>query len=132
MAKVTLVLLLALLATACSGNPNAKKPAAENGLSQRSAGAIAPADDGRDLFLANCAGCHGRNADADTPVGRAWLVPSLRSPQVQSLSDRQLMEVIRGGKGKMPAWDGAFSQVDLQHLLAYLRSLNPSAESRVH
>jgi mono/diheme cytochrome c family protein len=91
-----------------------KKPAAP---------AISPADDGRLVFVANCTGCHGKNADGDTPAGRVWHAANLHSPQVQSQADAQLLEVIRGGKGKMPAWEGLLSPLDIEHLLAYVRSL---------
>ncbi len=82
-----------------------------------------PAEDGRRLFLENCAGCHGRNADGDTPAGRAWNVPDLRSLPVQSMSDQQLQQIIRQGRGKMPAWGGLLSQAEIDHLIAYMRSL---------
>jgi cytochrome c oxidase cbb3-type subunit 3 len=80
-------------------------------------------EDGRDIFLDNCTGCHGREADANTPAGKAWHVPNLRSPEVQQTSDGQLLEVMSKGKGRMPAWGGILSPIDLQHLLAYVRSL---------
>jgi mono/diheme cytochrome c family protein len=84
------------------------------------------ADDGREIFLANCANCHGRKADGDTPAGRAWHVPDLRSAQVQKLSDQQLLQIIRDGKGKMPPWNGLLSSIEMAHVLAYVRTLkNP-------
>jgi mono/diheme cytochrome c family protein len=81
------------------------------------------AEDGEQVFLANCTGCHGKNADGDTPAGRVWHVPDLRSPQVQAQADQQLTEIIRQGKGRMPAWGGLLSPVDIEHLLAYVRTL---------
>lgn len=82
-----------------------------------------PAEDGRNIFVANCIGCHGRNADAATPAGRLWHVPDLRSAGVQQASDAQLLRIMREGKGKMPAWGGQLSPIDLEHVLLYLRSL---------
>ncbi len=78
------------------------------------------------MFLQNCTPCHGKNADGDTPAGRTWNVPNLRSQQVQSLSDQQLQQIIRQGRGKMPAWGGLLSQMEIDHLLAYVRSLASS------
>jgi len=84
---------------------------------------LSPADDGRQIFQANCAACHGKQADGNTPAGRTWHVPDLRSPQVQSLGDQQLLEIIRNGQGKMPAWGGLLSPIDLAHVLAYVRTI---------
>jgi mono/diheme cytochrome c family protein len=80
-------------------------------------------EDGRSLFLANCIGCHGRNADGNTASGKAWRVPDLRAAQVQSRNDQQLLQIMRSGKGRMPGWNGILAESDLQHLLAYIRSL---------
>jgi cytochrome c6 len=82
-----------------------------------------PADDGHQIFLANCTGCHGKNADGDTPAGHTWHVPNLHSVQVQSQADPQLLTIIRQGKGRMPAWGGLLSQIDIDHVLAYVRTL---------
>jgi mono/diheme cytochrome c family protein len=82
-----------------------------------------PAEDGHQVFLANCTGCHGKNADGDTPAGRAWHASNLHSPQIQAQADGQLLEVIRGGKGRMPAWQGMLSPLDIDHVLAYIRTL---------
>jgi mono/diheme cytochrome c family protein len=84
---------------------------------------LSPAQDGRDIFLANCASCHGRNADGDTPAGRAWHVPDLHSAEVQGLPDQQLLQIIRQGKGKMPAWNALLSPPEMADILAYMRTL---------
>lgn len=120
------LLLTALLFFAGCSAANPSPPGGEARGATRPSAAPAPptpADDGRDLFLTNCTGCHGRNADSDTPAGRLWQVPRLRSAAVQRATDAQLLEIMRKGKGKMPAWGNVLSGIDLDHLLAYLRSL---------
>ncbi len=84
---------------------------------------LTPVQDGRQIFMANCASCHGKNADGNTPAGKQWRIPDLRSPQVQSLSNEQLTQILKQGKGKMPAWSGLLSAADLEHTLEYIRSL---------
>jgi cytochrome c6 len=84
---------------------------------------LTPAEDGRQIFLGNCIGCHGKSADGNTPAGRAWHVPDLHSLEVQARSDQQLLDIIRNGKGKMPAWNGLLSSIDIDNVLAYLRTL---------
>jgi mono/diheme cytochrome c family protein len=103
--------------------PAADRRPAATGRSATAMPELTPAQDGRQIFVANCTGCHGKNADGNTPAGRAWHVPDLHSPPVQKMADQQLLEIVRHGKGKMPAWGGLLSQIDMDHLLAYIRSL---------
>lgn len=110
-----------LLTAACSNAPSSQPPT----VAPRSASLPTPTEDGRDIFLTNCTGCHGRDADSDTPAGRLWHVPQLRSAAVQQTTDAQLLTIMRKGKGKMPGWGNTLSAIDLAHLLAYLRSLKP-------
>jgi mono/diheme cytochrome c family protein len=91
-----------------------------------------PAEDGRQIFLGNCIGCHGKNADGNTPAGRAWHVPDLHSLEVQARSDQQLLDIIRNGKGKMPAWSGLLSSIDIDHVLTYVRALDQRPSERPH
>jgi mono/diheme cytochrome c family protein len=129
--KIRLMLCLGLLvATGCNGprkldslTPEAQ-PAPVAARQQAAATAEpSPVEDGRLVFLANCTGCHGKNADGDTPAGRNWHAANLHSPQVQTQLDGQLVTIIRGGKGKMPAWGGLLSPLDIDHVLAYIRTL---------
>jgi len=121
MKVLTVAFMVAGCALACSDSHNPPNSAAAPAAV--ASARVTAAEDGQNLFLANCAGCHGHNADGNTPAGRAWHIPDLHSPQAQSMSDQQLMQIIHAGRGKMPAWGGLFSQVDIEHLLAYLRSL---------
>ncbi len=81
---------------------------------------------GRNLFLNNCAKCHGQNA---TGKGSR---PSLRSERLQHATDGEIAWILRNGnpyKG-MPSWGGLPEQERWQ-IVAYLRSLNAtSAEPR--
>lgn len=127
--RALIVLFLTLLAVGCS-NPrtiDSLTPASPSSQPARTATQLnpvsTPVEDGREIFQTNCVGCHGKNADGDTPAGRNWHVPDLRSTQVQSLGDPALRQILREGKGKMPAWGGLLSQTDMDHVLAYVRSL---------
>jgi len=127
--RIAILLAFVLMAVACSTrtveySPKAQSQAQAAGEHASATGTEpSPAEDGREIFLANCANCHGRNADGDTPAGRAWHVPDLHSTPAQSLSDQQLLQIIRLGKGKMPAWNALLSPVEMAHLLAYVRTL---------
>jgi mono/diheme cytochrome c family protein len=69
---------------------------------------------GRQLFLKNCAHCHGADARGDDG-------PDLHN---LDLSDEQIATRIRNGKkGQMTAFAGKFSAEDISAVLAYLRTL---------
>ena len=71
--------------------------------------------EGRHLFLMNCAHCHGDDARGD------------EGPDLHSLnrSDARIHEVITAGiKGEMPSFGKKLGDPDVQHLIAYLRTLH--------
>ena len=69
--------------------------------------------DGASLYATNCAGCHA--ADGSGASG-----PSLQEAMPNS-SDNDILEVISGGSGGMPAFDGTLSCGEQDALLNYLR-----------
>ena len=72
------------------------------------------AKEGYRLFDLNCAHCHGDDARGD------------EGPDLHGLhkSDARLTTIIKGGiKGEMPAFAKKFNDVDVQALIAYLRTL---------
>ena len=73
------------------------------------------ATQGRHLFLMNCAHCHGDDARGD------------EGPDLHELhrSDARIHEVITAGiKGEMPSFGKKLGDPDVQHLIAYLRTLH--------
>jgi len=121
--STVIIVFVSLLVTGCSGSQSKDAPVDSRANASATSGPVGPIEDGHALFLANCTGCHGKNADGNTPAGKAWSVPDLRSQQVQAMSDQQLTQIIRQGRGRMPAWGGLFSPIDIEHLLTYVRSL---------
>ena len=74
----------------------------------------APATAGRQLFLKNCAHCHGADAHGD------------EGPDLHNLdwTDEQIATRIRNGKkGQMTAFAGKFSPQQITEVIAYLRTL---------
>ena len=75
----------------------------------------ADAEQGRHLFLMNCAHCHGEDAHGD------------EGPDLHSLhrSDARIHEVIIAGiKGEMPSFGKKLRDPDVRQLIAYLRTLH--------
>jgi mono/diheme cytochrome c family protein len=73
------------------------------------------AEQGRHLFLMNCAHCHGDDARGD------------EGPDLHDLhrSDARIHEVILAGiKGEMPSFGKKLGDPDVRQLIAYLRTLH--------
>jgi cytochrome c6 len=87
------------------------------------------AADGKALWDANCAQCHGKAGNADTKMGKTLGAKDLTSAQVQSsFTDAKAATVIKegvkeNGKTTMKAFGGKLSDADIKALVAYVRTL---------
>lgn len=54
-------------------------------------------DEAAALYKSKCANCHNNNGDGKTTAGRKMVIPDIRSPEVQNLSDDQLFQTIGNG-----------------------------------
>lgn len=108
---VPLVLLLASL-TACSKEQSPEpKPQDQKPPSNQPASAGDSTLDG--LYKSSCAPCHGTDGKGDGPMGRSLRVADLSSVAWQErVSDEEIAEVIKKGRGKMPAFDLPPEKVD--------------------
>ncbi len=79
-----------------------------------SAHAQSAADAGRDVYTEHCAACHGERLDA---TGAA---PDLK--QLGADQKPHFDEIVRNGKGQMPAWEGMISDEEISQIWAYIRS----------
>ena len=118
-----LVLMASLVGFAKSDGSWMKKvSAADRARANPYAGNAEAIAAGRNLFLNNCAKCHGENAQGKGSR------PSLRSERVQGATDGEIAWIVKNGnlyKG-MPSWGGLPEQERWQ-IIAYLRSLNVEA-----
>jgi mono/diheme cytochrome c family protein len=83
-------------------------------LSVALARAQSAADAGRDLYTEHCATCHGERLNA---TGAAPDLKLLRADQKTHFD-----EIVRNGKGQMPAWEGMISDEEISQIWAYVRS----------
>jgi predicted CXXCH cytochrome family protein len=86
---------------------------------------------GRELFLTQCAACHGIDGGGITPMGRHLYprVPDLRAAATQTLTDGEMHYIIENGVQLtgMPAWGNPHleSPADSWKLVLFLRTFRP-------
>lgn len=112
-------LLLILLVVALD---NASANRAMNGRPIRIAnGATGTA---AELYVKNCASCHGRDGRAKTLKGKLKHARDLTDSDWQErVSDERLFNSIINGKGKMPAFGKKVSEQEIDSLVTYVRAL---------
>jgi mono/diheme cytochrome c family protein len=80
-----------------------------------SSGQSAPTQEGRALFLQNCAHCHGEDARGDEG-------PDLHG--LKKTNKRIAKTIMEGIKGEMPKFGAKFTDADVRALTAFIRSLD--------
>jgi cytochrome c oxidase cbb3-type subunit 3 len=77
--------------------------------------------EGRELFAANCAACHGDRAKGNKEMGAPDLTDAI---WLYGSSPDQVKATIHNGrKGVMPAWEGRLDAVTIKSLAVYVHSL---------
>ena len=84
---------------------------------------------GKATYLARCALCHGDTGKGDGPAGQA-LDPQPRdhtdATYMDTLTDADIIQVVSDGKGAMPPHKDLLSEVELESVVMYVRSLSQS------
>lgn len=85
---------------------------------------IASRQRGEELYLINCAMCHGTRNAYLGPVGKIMAPPppSLHDPRIGTLSDSDLFKRISLGFGRMPAFQQLIPATDRWHMVNYLHT----------
>jgi len=109
-----------------SATPSATQTPPENATPSPGTGAAPAGDLGAKVYTERCVLCHGPNGKGDGPAA-AGLNPKPRNhtdgSYMNSRTDDQLLEVIRNGKGAMPAWGKVLSDDEIHAVLKHVRSL---------
>src|SRR6202162_345635 len=106
-------------------------PASERSRKNPGAATSDALQQGRELFLTQCAACHGIDGSGTTPMGLSLYprVPDLRAASTQSLSDGEIHYIIENGVQLtgMPAWGNPHleSSGNSWQLVHFIRSLRP-------
>jgi mono/diheme cytochrome c family protein len=85
------------------------------------------ADNGKKIFSAKCATCHGQDGSGNTSVGKSLKAADLRSTDVQKKSDTDFYTQVEKGKGKMPPFGLALNKAQIDDVVAYVRQLGKSS-----
>jgi cbb3-type cytochrome c oxidase subunit III len=78
---------------------------------------------GEEIFQEQCAGCHGPDGRAQTDIGKTLGAADLTSEGIQQKSSAELSKSVKGGKGKMPAFDNKLADDEIKAVLAYIKQL---------
>jgi mono/diheme cytochrome c family protein len=77
-----------------------------------------------DLYKTKCQACHGPDGVGSTVMGKKLGARDFHSPEVQKMTDAQLIEIITKGKEKMPAYGaGKLTAAQIKDLAGYVREL---------
>lgn len=117
-----------VLAVACTAQP---EPASTSPAAAAPKVTAATLAQGREIYKANCAGCHGESGKGDGPGAGVFKPPPRDHTDrayMSTLTDKDLADVIRMGgamKGKplMPS-NPQLNGPTLEALVAYVRSLS--------
>jgi mono/diheme cytochrome c family protein len=82
-----------------------------------------------ETFQARCSTCHAEHGEG-SEVGASLNVPDLRSANVQKNDDAVLRQIIKSGKGNMPAFGRDFSDREVGRLIALVRSFSADANQQ--
>ena len=84
----------------------------------------AGAAEGKEVYTAKCAPCHGANGEGKAAIAKMYNVtlPALSSKEVQAKTDAQLQAVILKGQGKMKPVAG-ITEKQAADVVAFLRTL---------
>ena len=76
------------------------------------------------LYNTNCAGCHGKDGRARTPMAKKLKVRDLSKSKIPDVEvERQIRKGRQGPKGEtlMPSFDGRLSDDDIKRLIAKVK-----------
>jgi cytochrome c6 len=79
-------------------------------------------DDAAATYKAKCQACHGPDGKASA-VGQKLGAKDFNSPEVAKMTDGELFDITKKGKGKMPGYDGKLTDDQIKSLIKYIRSL---------
>jgi cytochrome c oxidase cbb3-type subunit III len=79
---------------------------------------------GREVYVTNCARCHGADGQSHTSMGEITQAPDLTDSGWQShRGNARMISSVTNGRGQMPAFGRKLSKSDIAAAVAYVRTL---------
>lgn len=76
----------------------------------------------RDLYLQNCARCHGDDGKSQSKLGKSLGATDLTSREVQKMSKKSVTKTITHGINEMPGFDKKLSKKQIKALGKFISS----------
>ena len=95
-------------------------------LSAPQAQPLSPLDQGKGIYMGNCAGCHGFDGGGHGPAATGMTPPptNFKTATVATLSDNTIQQAVLVGKGTvMRGYSTILTASDVNALVRYLRTL---------
>ena len=83
------------------------------------------AEAAKTLYTNRCQGCHGPDGKGSPTMAKALqtTIPDLTTKEMGKKPDKELLEALSKGKGKMPPQSG-LSEKELKDLIVHMRDLS--------
>jgi cytochrome c6 len=86
------------------------------------AGAMAFAESGESIYKAKCQTCHGSSGTPSPGIAKMLGVKPASDPSVKSMTEAQMIAVVKNGKGKMKPIAG-LNDAQIKDVVTYFRTL---------
>jgi len=77
---------------------------------------------GEATYKAKCQMCHGEKGLADSGAGKAMKVKPATDPEVQKMSEAQMIDAVHNGMGKMQAYKDKLTDAQIKDAVEYFRT----------
>jgi mono/diheme cytochrome c family protein len=111
-----LLTVLGLAIAACGGGSSSSSSSSSSSQSSASGGAQSASAEGKQIFTANCGGCHAlKDAGTSGPVG----------PDLDQLKPAKAIVVrqVENGGGQMPSFKGKLTDAQINAVATYVSSV---------
>ncbi len=83
-----------------------------------------PQASAQDVYLDKCSVCHAKDGSGNTAKGRKLKVKDVRSPDVQKMTEAEMIEIVAKGKGQdMDGYEKDLGKDMVKSVVEYYRSL---------